>query len=531
MKLFKMRGVWVAALILAWIVAGGGARSDAKPPIKGPSNPRSPVSSSAGRGVRPAISVVNSRVSGSSGNRGGTTAQGARASQAGAGSGRSSSSGRGSLSATATMQQRLQDRLRQNEQNLSRNLAEIRNRSSALTQSRFSDSTRFSSGLSGGFNRPAEPCRSPSGAASIRPPMVRSGLTCVDGRIFGSSLSNHLRGFGTQRQACYQPVVRNLPRRPVTAYPPRLIEPNCDRLGGGVYFRGSSTQPSAVFGSGNCSSPLHAGWVRYHAGLIETYRPVDDVPETVVFASSTHAAPTAYYPEGDAVGIFDNPPNEAPLPGEVRPGPAPSHSSGQTADSSPLVSFTVITLGVDPIMDDGVEAFRNGDFFTARRRFSQLMIADARDPYARILYGLSWYAEGRDYEAAATAIYVALVQDSNILARPLDLLTLYEGDVYTLGTHFSRLESYVRHYPEDLAARFLLAYVLFSTEQPEEAAMALKSMRVEENKDDAVLTAFGKLLDELNAADRAGTEEGADREPSQTPQQPEQEGPPPPVEP
>lgn len=529
MKLFKRRGVWVAALILTWIVAGGGARADAKPPIKGPSNPRSPISSSAGRGARPAISVVNSRVPGSSSNRGGTTAQGARASQAGSGSGRVSSSGRGSLSATATMQQRLQERLRQNEQDLSRNLAEIRNRSFAPTQSRFSDSTRFSSGLSGGFNRPAEPCRSPSGVASIRPPMVRSELTRVDCRISGSSLSNHLRGFGTQRQACYQPVVRNLPRQPATAYPPRLIEPDCNRIGGGVYFRGSNTQPSALFAGGNCSSPLRAGWVRYHTGLIETYRPADDAPKTVVFASSTHAAPSAYDVEDEAVGIFVNPPNEAPLPGEVRPGPVRSFS--RTADPSSLVSFTVITLGVDPIMDDGVEAFRNGDHFTARRRFSQLMIADARDPYARILYGLSWYAEGRDYEAAATAIYVALAQDPNILARPLDFLALYEGDVYTLGTHFSRLESYVRHYPEDLAARFLLAYVLFSTEQPEEAAMALKSMRVEENKDDAVLTAFGKLLDDLNAADRAGTEEGADREPSQTPQQPEQEGPPPPVEP
>ncbi len=137
------------------------------------------------------------------------------------------------------------------------------------------------------------------------------------------------------------------------------------------------------------------------------------------------------------------------------------------ASSTEGASITTLIEGVDALVDEGVSAFAAGDSSAARRAFAASVARDPNDPYARILYGWTWLAEG-DLLLASASIRMALKEFPHILDRPLDVRPLYP-DRRTLDAQLAALFAHVARHPEDRDARFLLGYVLFTIEDPQGA--------------------------------------------------------------
>ncbi|MCL4717247.1 MAG: tetratricopeptide repeat protein [Phycisphaerae bacterium] len=154
--------------------------------------------------------------------------------------------------------------------------------------------------------------------------------------------------------------------------------------------------------------------------------------------------------------------SEAPPP----PAEAPASEDGD------VLSFTTITPGADPLIDEAVAVFASGRYVEARRLFARAVVRDPGDPYAHLLYAMTWVAEG-DYTLAYLSTYAALTQADDILTQPLDLAPLYP-DASVLDAQLERLTWYVTEHPDDSEARFLLAYLFFTIEDVPAARVVLE---------------------------------------------------------
>lgn len=135
------------------------------------------------------------------------------------------------------------------------------------------------------------------------------------------------------------------------------------------------------------------------------------------------------------------------------------------------VGFTTLVAGVNPAIDAGVRAFASGDYETARRAFAEAVADDPDDPYGLILYGWSWFAMG-EYSRAVRAIHQTLTATPEIVSRPPDITPLY-GDRTVLTAQIERLARESELAPPNSDLKFLLAYVLFVSEQPQAALKML----------------------------------------------------------
>ncbi|MCG3130054.1 MAG: hypothetical protein FLDDKLPJ_00802 [Phycisphaerae bacterium] len=149
-----------------------------------------------------------------------------------------------------------------------------------------------------------------------------------------------------------------------------------------------------------------------------------------------------------------------------------------SSEGDDVIRFTTITPGADPLIDEAVAAFSSGQYVEARRLFARAAVRDPGDPYARLLYALTWVAEG-DYTLAYLSTYAALTQAEDILTQPLDLSPLYP-DAGVLDEQLARLTWYVTEHPDDGEARFLLAYLFFTIEDVPAARIVLEPVSVAE---------------------------------------------------
>ncbi|MCC7291217.1 MAG: hypothetical protein IT449_04040 [Phycisphaerales bacterium] len=183
---------------------------------------------------------------------------------------------------------------------------------------------------------------------------------------------------------------------------------------------------------------------------------------------------------------------------EVAPTPDVQVASPQGDETSTLdaggASFTTLIAGVDARVDEGIAAFAAGDASAARRAFAAAVARDPSDPYARILYGWTWFAEG-DPMLASASIRLALQEFPHILGRPLDVRALYRDRV-ALDAQLAALFAHVARHHEDRDARFLLGYVLFTVEQPQEAWDVLLPL-MQSGEADAIAADLLRILAEI----------------------------------
>lgn len=182
------------------------------------------------------------------------------------------------------------------------------------------------------------------------------------------------------------------------------------------------------------------------------------------------------------------------------PAAGPTMTGLTTPSGAPSgVSFTTLTPGINTAIDAGVKAFSSGDFDSARRAFADAVAEDPADPFGRILYGLTWFAQG-DFTRATRAIHAALTDVPEAIQRPLDLSPLYT-DPSVLAAHIDRLTQECARYPDNGDFSFLLAYVLFATEQPKAAYGAILAIHGPASTNDVVMALRDTLASIQTAPD------------------------------
>jgi hypothetical protein len=134
-----------------------------------------------------------------------------------------------------------------------------------------------------------------------------------------------------------------------------------------------------------------------------------------------------------------------------------------------------------PWAQRGADAFAVGKYDDARRLFSQVMLADERDGYAKLLYGLSNFALG-EFEVASVAVRRALLTTDFLIERPLDARTLYEDPLMFEG-QLERLIRHVTEHKDDGQAKFLLAYLHYSIGRADTAAAMLTDLTASDPSD------------------------------------------------
>lgn len=148
------------------------------------------------------------------------------------------------------------------------------------------------------------------------------------------------------------------------------------------------------------------------------------------------------------------------------------------------------TIGDDPstVVQEGAAAFAAGHFEKAQHLFIEAVMADERDGYAKLLYGVAAFATG-DFRLAGVTIRRALRTSEGLVYRPLDVRTLY-GDQSVFKTHRLALLTHVKNYPADRDAKFVLAYVDYATAQPELAAERFGELAAADKNDDLAMRLY-----------------------------------------
>lgn len=168
----------------------------------------------------------------------------------------------------------------------------------------------------------------------------------------------------------------------------------------------------------------------------------------------------------------------------------------EAAMEKPTLSFATLVPGVNPLVDQGVAAFRSGRYDEARRLFVRVALEDRNDGYALILYGFTWFADG-DYELASAAVRGALDQAPDLAAHPLDIRGLYP-DPSVLESRIGQLFHHVATYPGDAAARFMLGYALFCSAEFEPAADVITPL-VEADPQDQISTLMLEAMQSMSS--------------------------------
>lgn len=120
--------------------------------------------------------------------------------------------------------------------------------------------------------------------------------------------------------------------------------------------------------------------------------------------------------------------------------------------------------------DQGLDAFRSGQYPQANQLFKESLRLNGGDPVAHEVYALSLFAVG-DYEAAAATLNALLASAPGMDWTSLS--SLY-GNVGDYTTQLRRLEDYCDREPTKPAPAFVLAYHYLVLSEKEAAIDSLK---------------------------------------------------------
>lgn len=221
------------------------------------------------------------------------------------------------------------------------------------------------------------------------------------------------------------------------------------------------------------------------------------------YAEPPPGYPDGYYvPEGGA-DVYDAPPTgyksvPAPVPPVGIDGGL-AGPPGPYGDGSP----TAVVPTDSTLVDEGTKAFRAGQYEESRSLFIRAILADERDGFAKLMYGLSSFALG-DYAVAAVSMRRALLTSDLLVEKPIDVRMLYD-DTTVFDAQLNRLTTAVFDKPDDRDAKFVKAYVMFSIGLPGVATELFQEL-AESDKADALSARLAKVAHDLKPVESAGKE-------------------------
>lgn len=124
---------------------------------------------------------------------------------------------------------------------------------------------------------------------------------------------------------------------------------------------------------------------------------------------------------------------------------------------------------------EGHQHFGKGEFKDAQAAFLRGVLADGKDPFARLFYGMAGVAVG-DYITAATSVRAALELAPDLIAEPIDLRQFY-ANAEMLQSQLDGLRGWLQGRSGDVEAQLMLAYLLFATGDADGADAALYAVQ------------------------------------------------------
>ncbi len=231
------------------------------------------------------------------------------------------------------------------------------------------------------------------------------------------------------------------------------------RFGGGSRWGGSrgpyrgAYPGSAYLGSAGYSYPgvrVYRGWVPYPPGWY--YSNVPYRPDRAV-------GPFAYvdavqFVGGGGVQVFGPAPEAAVAAGPAPPGPPRAPRPAPAAYAR---------LSSAQLIDRGDDLFGRGRFADAVVAYGAAAAKSPKDPMAAYALGHGLFAAG-DHGGAAAALRRGLQLYPGLLAVRMNRRDFY-GDRSVFDAQLARLERHVAASPGDAAARFVLGYNYWFTQQ------------------------------------------------------------------
>lgn len=124
---------------------------------------------------------------------------------------------------------------------------------------------------------------------------------------------------------------------------------------------------------------------------------------------------------------------------------------------------------------EGHQHFGKGEFKDAQAAFQRGVLADGKDPFARLFYGMASVAVG-NYITAATSVRAALELAPDLITEPIDLRQFY-ASAEMLQSQLDGLRSWLQGRPGEVEGQLLLAYLLFATGDADGADAALSTLQ------------------------------------------------------
>lgn len=228
---------------------------------------------------------------------------------------------------------------------------------------------------------------------------------------------------------------------------------------GGYYDRGYSvvtydTMP-ATYTTYNTTvyetAPVESNAQSYgNPGAVQSYAPsYQEAPPAYSTPAPAPSAQTYTQPSGDATLT---PPSAVP---EAQ---APAEPEYQEPEA----------------VRQGHQHFGKGEYKEAQAAFLRGVLADSRDAYARLFYGMAGVAVG-DYAAAAASVRSALELAPDLIEQPIDLRQFFR-DADTVKAHLDGLTDWLQTRSGESESRLTLAYLLFATGDAEGADRELSRL-------------------------------------------------------
>ena len=223
-----------------------------------------------------------------------------------------------------------------------------------------------------------------------------------------------------------------------------------------------------------------ATYTTYNSTVYGT-SPVEGYPQTYAAPSSAQGYAPSYQESPSAFSV--------PEPVQA---PTQTYSAPQAEDATLTPPSTVQEAQGSSEPDykepeavrEGHQHFGKGEYKDAQAAFLRGVLADGRDAYARLFYGMASVAVG-DYSAAAAAVRSALELAPDMIAQPIDLRQFY-GDAATMESHVQGLSGWLQSRPGEVEARLTLAYLLFATGNADGADHELSRVEAGSKDEDLV---------------------------------------------
>ena len=158
----------------------------------------------------------------------------------------------------------------------------------------------------------------------------------------------------------------------------------------------------------------------------------------------------------------------------VAPDPAPAPAPAPAAAPDPIVeklrkSNATARARAHRFLEFGDALFRKGDCHEAAQRYRSALKSAPDLPEVYYRQGFALIAV-RQYRLAAKALRIAVSLDPEALVTDSLLITLYGGDKRLRETHLEQLADEALANPDDGELLFLLAAVLYGSDEPDRAA-------------------------------------------------------------